>query len=403
MKTNKIMRILLCLLLISASVLTGNPTANASTKENSNGLKVKSISIPEDVKQYAENISGPLLFNVITSDLDFGIDTSDYQNWVLGTPFTIFSMDINKKANCSTYYFPVLDKEDIVLMICVTKTNDEFSASISTDLSAQLNELRLQLNDSDSSQYIVYTSGGALFADKEGKSVKLADTYIASHSKDNFSEKTYKDKLNDIENQYNNELITTNIYEQNSDISESSNSIKYSYTPTVTITNYTDYTDGMLNTSAVGLVSQENHNMCWAACVANTVRYLQGNTTLTAYNVCDKMGIGYDSAGADLGQTYQALASYNVMNYYTKGYQISFANVTTNINNKYPVIMGATSSAGGHMTSLIGYKDYHTGSDYIYFYNPGTGGIVLSVFNTSGTTFSYGGYTFKWNATVSPY
>lgn len=403
MKTKKVINILLCVLLISSFVFTGNPAFAASAKENKSSLNVKSLSIPKDVIQYAEDISGPLLFNVVTSDLDFGIDTSDYQNWVLGTPFIIFSMDMKKTANCSTYYFPVLNKNDIILMICVTKTNDEFSASISKDLAAQLNELRLQQIDNDSSQYIVYTSGGALFAEKEGKAVKLADTNLASNSNNSFKEKTYKDKVKDIESKYNNKLITTNIYEQSL---ESLNPTTYSYTPTVTITNYSDYIQGMLNTSVVGLVTQQDsagnwRNMCWAACVANTVRYLQGSTTLTACNVCDKMGIGYDT-GASLVQTYQALVAYNVTNYYTKGFQISFANVTTNINNKYPVIMGASGVPGGHMTTLIGYKDYYTGSDYIYFHNPGTGSIVLSVFSTGGTTYSYGGYTFTWNATLSP-
>ncbi len=120
------------------------------------------------------------------------------------------------------------------------------------------------------------------------------------------------------------------------------------------------------------------------------------------------MGIEY-SKGANMSQCQEALNTYNLNygNYNYSGYSVmSWYEFRTNINNKYPVFVGAVSDDGEHAVVAYGYL-VATGVRYVTLWDPGeycaNGDSITAVFIDSGTTFSSNNEIYQWTESISYY
>lgn len=148
-------------------------------------------------------------------------------------------------------------------------------------------------------------------------------------------------------------------------------------------------------------MSQGNYGLCWAASVATTVRYLNYSkyASLTAKQVANKMGIGYNDGGS-ISDIKNALKKYG-QTYLTSSSQLTFGKVQTNIVAQYPVIMVCYDSGNtvGHAVTCIGYTTYG-GIKQVTFWNSGNKKVTTVEYKTLGTKFSYAGYSFIWKKSV---
>ena len=154
---------------------------------------------------------------------------------------------------------------------------------------------------------------------------------------------------------------------------------------------------------------QGPYGLCWAASVATICNYLNG-TNVTAKNVADKMGIGYNTGGG-LYEAQVALSKYGVTyNNYNDSLnaqnRMSWSELKTNINNKYPVYVeshvNGNISDDGHAVTAYGYS-VAAGSNYVIMWNSGSETSVTAEFKESGTTFAYNNKRYTWTYTLSKY
>ncbi len=403
----RLRKIVVSLLLVIACVASNNinmifAAGNDNSKDLKKDIKIESLMVPAEAVTYANNIASPLISNGLSNVEKFCPNADIDQEWAIGTPFTIFAMDSTSSAINNTYYFPIINNNEVKLVLSVIKNGDDWNASVSSDLADQLNALY-----TDDNSYVLYTYDGKLYAENKNLKKVLHDDRNSFGSLDSFNKKTFQGRINEIDKKYQNyETSVSDI----SDVTTDLGTIAVTYTPSVTVTTDGDTTAGsLIYNSTITFVTQQDstgtyRGMCWAACVANTYRYMKGNSTLTAAQVCDTMGIGYD-AGATMAQIYQALVQYSITGYSVKSTQITFAKIESNINNAKPVIMVSTSGTNAHATLLMAYieNDPAFNKNLIAFHNPGTGTFVSSTYSSTGTTYTYGGYTWTWAGTVSYY
>lgn len=151
---------------------------------------------------------------------------------------------------------------------------------------------------------------------------------------------------------------------------------------------------------------QGNYGMCWAASVATIVNYLKGNN-ITAKQVCNKMGIGYNEGGT-INDKQKALKKYSINYNHINQSTISWSKVKSNVNNKKPIAISASANSGKnwHAVTIIGYQNYKV-NDYIVIWNSGlnggNGGSQVIYYYNKYTTFQYGGSSYTWVKTLSYY
>lgn len=151
---------------------------------------------------------------------------------------------------------------------------------------------------------------------------------------------------------------------------------------------------------------QGNYGMCWAASVATIVNYLKGSN-ITAKQVCNKMGIGYNEGGT-INDKQKALKKYSINYNHINQSTISWSKVKSNVNNKKPIAISASANSGKnwHAVTIIGYQNYKV-NDYIVIWNSGlnggNGGSQVIYYYNKYTTFQYGGSLYTWVKTLSYY
>jgi hypothetical protein len=185
--------------------------ASAKTK---NSLTIESLTVPNDAQIYAENIASEMVSNVSLNPSFYGVDAADFSEWMLGNPYTIFSADNNIVNNNDVYYFPILDGDEIKVILSVYKVNGEWSATISKDNSDELNELA-QLNDNN--VYMLYTSEGKLYAENKNHKKIIEEVKIEIANKNSTSDieefinKSFEKKHNLIKEKFGSNLSDVNI------------------------------------------------------------------------------------------------------------------------------------------------------------------------------------------------
>lgn len=252
----------------------------------------------------------------------------------------------------------------------------------------QLEDLKYQ-EDND---YLFYEDENGVYAENEKCIKKLYDKGCTEKKDDEnllnvevFEELSTENKVNAIVNSYSKNR-TQQVYDGELRAKDQG------------FSSYTVYVV-KLNTSGC-LVAQGNYGNCWAATVATTVRYLNYSKYkyLTAKNVCDAMGIGYND-GATMLQQQHALYNYLIGYRYYKS-QIRFPLVQQNIQNKTPVIAGTIAGKSAHSITIIGYTTYG-GINQITFHNPGTNKVSSVEYKSTGTTYTYNNKIYKWIETLS--
>lgn len=165
---------------------------------------------------------------------------------------------------------------------------------------------------------------------------------------------------------------------------------------------------------SIPIIQQYNDNNCWAACVASAGKYFRG-TTKTARQVCDAMGIGYNT-GADLYQIVSALKQvYSLNNSYLMGGITDLTGIYFLLSgNIVPLAIfysniwdGNSSNDSAHSVIIQGYSASTQGS-FLRIMDPNFSSycIIFSGVDPTGLstwTFSYGTKNYYWQNTILAY
>lgn len=319
----------------------------------------------------------------------FDIAVNSVYDLKLGTPYVIYSSANNGEQD-AIYYFPVIQNNQSIMVLSVIDCGEDYSACIEEGIASYLNDINYMNNDN----YIFYTDNKNIYAESEDN-LKVIDykcTYEVTNAQIKNSE-----RFENLEFNKKVEEITENYANDNKINSDSQ--------PTMDIVGAQGFetnTNNIVKLKTTNcLVTQGNYNLCWAASVATVVRYrnYSNYSTLTAKQVADKVGIGYNT-GANPDQTKNALEKYSISYTNASAGQISYAVYKTNIFSQYPVLIFAYPSSGmGHTVTGIGYTTYG-GINQITFYNPATNTTSSVEYKTGGTTFTHNNTKHTWKYTV---
>lgn len=316
--------------------------------------------IPKEADYYVDYIANPLLMSQECND-----------EYMIGEAFFIYVTDENIQE--TMFYYPIYINNNIEYIISVYLVNGEWNAKIGKDFI----ELLILSNYNEDNRAIFYQIEEYFFADNGNELYSFNENVDCSDFL--FCDISINDKINIIENEY--------IHKERKDIVLCEEGTGFS-----TNTAY----EKKLNMSG-RLVGQGSDNICWAASVATTLRYLTNSYTYTARSVCDKIGHAYDEAG--IYEKQKALKAYGINYSVLLNSQITFERVINNIVNQYPILASTFSSNSGHSITIVGYKNYG-GIKMITFHNPGSNELETVIYNSSGTTYSYNNKTFTWKYTL---
>lgn len=365
-----------------------------ANEDNSFNLKSEDMYVnivPSDVIEYAESRFEGMVETVIKEKKYFDVDINSKNNLILNDPFVIYSSS-GLGTQDPIYYFPVSDKDEIIMVLYVLNNEGEYSAAISTELVDELEQIGIKKYE----EYIYYENGEEIIAENNSNKIIMneyeSDVNIfkdGEQNKKEFEAMTYEEKAEYVCNTYangNEEII-------NNEDDEKDKSRGFS------VKRYNE-----VKLDMDGCLVKQKHNNCWAASVATVVRYMNYKkyNKLTAEQVCDKLKIDYDKGGS-IYDKQKALRKYGINCYdYCVLDQINFDCLKFNILEEKPVMMSCKTANYRHATTIIGYTTYG-GINQIVLHNPGDDKVVSVEYKNSGTSFPYGNHIWKWEKTLCAY
>lgn len=374
-KKHRLLGILLAFIMVFQMAMLAHATSSVTKAD---------CVVPADAEAYANaHYRGAL--QVVEEFQDaYEVSDSELEGAKLGCPFVIYEPD--KSVQDEIYYYPILDSQDnIILLMCIMGTTQGWNLSISEEWVDGLQQVGDITTD-----VVFYKTGDILYAENEQRSYIIAGGVDSGTS--SFQRESYESKKQDISG------INTRFVKVNTENIEITEDNQYdTYTP-----GFSTSTSSQKICSLYNKQGQGSYGLCWAASVATICNYLNG-TNVTAKNVADKMGIGYNEGGG-LYDAQLALSKYGVQynNVLDAQNRMSWSNLKTNIDNKYPVYVSAKTSESGHAVTAYGYL-VAAGTNYVVLWNSGTQKSITATFKSSGTTFTYNNDTYTWKYSISKY
>ncbi len=339
--------------------------------------------LSSESEEYMEDEISAIRDVVYSCKEALGIKVSSKSDLSIGESFMVYNEDVTIQDD--TVYYPVVDikGKKAVAIVSVYNTSDGWKYSIDNNWVDEINESGYL--DSNG-EYVMYTENGALNVEnEEGKR-----TSENMSVKGDFDIRSFESKKRIIQSSMNNRRKV--------DVEEIGNKNYVDrYTPTVTSEL------GYYYCNINGAQGQGPYGLCWAATVATIVNYRKG-TNITAKEVANAMGIGYNDGGRD-EDVWNALSKYGLYTYYTMYDQVkSFSTITKHIQSQYPMRVSGRNAAGeGHSVTLYGYRSLSNGK-YIMLWNSalngGDGGVSIVGYSSSNLVFSTGSDNFTWDKTT---
>ncbi|SEG19401.1 hypothetical protein SAMN04487934_11018 [Eubacterium ruminantium] len=379
----KLVALLLVIFIIFG--LSVNNTVYAES-DNNNLTKREQEAKDEAYKQL------DIFRDTLSPDNDFYY--ANFENLVISDPFIIYIA--NQDAQDEIYYFPVYDKTTnktiYVIDVFSVASRDDFICEFSLAYNNVIDQCSYIDNPKN---VIVYRIGYSVYF--ETNSTVYNDGGFPAVMNDSYSEKEYS-------------FINKSFEDKRSLVRERVNSMAPHVSQELT-------DEEKVNALMNGVLTlyhpqyQYGYGMCWACAVATTCNYIN-STTITGFNVCDAMNIGYNAGGSIINEkdalNYYGI-SYNCMRYaYTSGGSlspISYSCITNNIDSYYPVILNGSSNSGNHAVTIRGYNGSGGASYNIMYFDSSYNNIYAAQKNCTYNNqyFESQGVLYDFLSTLSKY
>lgn len=368
-----------CVLL--SMIMVMECSANVSASINSKNVN-KSIKI---LKEDCDFNAG-VLNNIFELTL-LMLDNSklEKEDLSIGESISIYNVEEEKMFNIC----PVLNPENECVMIA--QVSDNGYVSVNDDIKLYNDVLK---NANKGKESIVYITDGVIYIEDEKGKTELEDTgYGADDNNGLFDTYTFDEKVDEIidneKDETGFEKYGSNLYETDSDLELEVNEEIDNYGARVI----------SKECAIKKFVKQGDYNLCWAASTATIVNYKK-KKSLTAKNVADAMGVGYDY-GANANTVKSALNHYG-LSYDVKDSKISWYTVKNKIEiKKRPFCIGLLPKSS--------FLKPHMVTGYGYAYDPMGSYKAIKVWDSNGkkigikysTKVYLNGSEYIWIKTVS--
>lgn len=365
---------IMCLVLLFNSI----SVYAASEKNDVSGSSAQYLS--DAAQAYLTGNSAAILETLLNNSEIFNIESSSIENFSFGKPFIIY---LFAEKQDEIYYVPVVynPTQTIVAIVGLINTSKGFTFDIQDSYVSFLNKIDYMNTDA-----IVYEYGNSLYFETPTTVVKSNNEETMPVLLDadavEFINGSFEDRLSEV-------IAKPETFVVNSPQSVTEEQLKE-------IRLKGDLT-------LYHPMGQYSYNMCWASTVATIVNYLN-SAVVTGYEVCNRMGKGYNDGGT-IYDMQDALSKYNIKYSKIRNSMLTWKELVSNIDNKKPIAIGASTSNGAswHATTVYGYSGTSTSTYAVTMWNSNTakGDGERQVFNYSGGCYSMGGYTYYWQTTLS--
>jgi len=384
-----------CCILLSITVLGEcilcNNTTYAANSDKRLTTKTQLLRVEKDNNtEVLDKIISML--NIMYNDSMF--NEFDYSNIKIGDYISTYNSDTNSEV----YIYPIF-ANDVCIM--TAEVGNGADVSLSNDISVY-NSICEKL-ESDTS-YVLYIDDGIYYAQDEYDTIELVDTGIIQNEiKSEFEYYSYNEKISNITHKRNASIEFIEVPDENTileivDAAKDFNDVTLGTVSTTISTSSTGTPIKNVTCNITKFVTQGNYGLCWAATVATIIDYIR-NSSLTAINIADMMGIDYN-AGATVSQVSSALQRVG-LSYKISNSKLAWSQAKTNITLDKPFALCLYTSGAGHMLTGFGYgcelSDLNSASRVVYAWDP-NGYKIMFGYNASTITTS--GYSFNWSNTL---
>ena len=350
------------------------------------------------IKSAIESDLYDLLLTIKDSSRDYELKEFELDSIELYNHVQIENILSSGEFDESVIHIPVSIDDNILLVFDIIGNENNYSTTLGVDFAPLLAELTVQNEERAyfiQENFSIFAVTPESIYEQCGRNVniinesELSDAMV--NAVKNIRDNNQFNKLNVISNEYTDTLSEV--------ISESENSIA----PKV-LTVKKNLTNYPIVHQRIGTVQ---HGMCWAATVASIARFERPNTwgSLSAQNVCDYMGIGYDDGGTN-AQARTALNHYLGSPYVPtiKGV-LSKSAIKTVIDNNDPAYIQARRkknviSYEYHAVALAGYNFSDNNNLKVRIMDPAYEVFKICAYNGSKWTFAFGSQTYTWYKTI---
>lgn len=302
----------------------------------------------------------------------------------MGSPYVIYNSLMEQEE---IYYFPIAYNGSIVSVITVLNTVDGYVYQYGEDIAEYLNCIDyLETNP------VLYEYKNAIYAENEEHKVCLYSfSPLVFDKKENraieqFHHLSYTEKCHVVGEKIQNMIVC--MQDESTKDCDLQERMK-AYTNKI---------------SLYKPMGQYGHGMCWAASVATVVNYRK-TSAVNPYEVCNKMGIGYETGGSIYDEQ-QALSLYGVSYAQIAKSPLGWETIKNNVDSKYPIIANLKCNDGTYNPHAVTIYDYDPSGKRIKYWDSnlgnGNGGSGITTFASSANSFlAMQGHSFSWKTALS--
>ena len=307
----------------------------------------------------------------------FRIDrNSNYDNIKIEKPFVIYLLQDTQDP---ILYYPLSCNNEIVLIVNITETTNGFCYSVSESYSEYLNEIDYLNNNC-----VFYNCSGVVYIETEED---IINTLTGSNEHANLiSKESDYAKLSFNEKEKLSQNIIKDFTAKDVNVITNISTSEYIYKGDLTLYNPQ---------------GQHGRGMCWACSCATIINYMF-QKSVTGYEVCNRMSIGYD-VGGTIYDEQDALYKYGIDYSYTRNTALDKSRILQNINNEKPIIANYAINGAtiGHAVTIYGIDSY--GRINVWDSNLNNGNGASCLISNSAVYPMDDGYNYYWRQTVSYY
>lgn len=369
---------MVCLLVFNLLIPISSSVVEAKQKGSRVQWSIEKY-IPTVGKQYVRKNYKSMLKDALNEKIYSDITIEDISLFHLEVPYIIYNFN---EVQDPVYYFPLSYKNKVLFVLELLWDGEQYSLGIGTDMVETLNSIKYIKNPS-----IFYEYRGEIVAENEIKKYCTDISFPFGGNADEEEERIFYEK---------------SFYEK---IRIIGRKIK-KFTPADKIKWNSD--EELFN-SLLGLTlykpqGQYGYNMCWASAAATIINYWN-DSVVTGFDVCNKMGIGYDKGG-NVYDVDDALRKYGVRYNHIKADMLEWKKLKNNIDIEAPILLSAHATSNGkiygHAATIYGYRT-SDGVKKVKIWNSvlneGKGGYKEFNYNAS-SCFSISGLAYTWDGTL---
>lgn len=313
-------------------LLLYHQTVTSSAKHVLDTGKISDIqlNIPEKGIQYFEEDYVSLLKCTI-GDPDIGkLKEKDMKNIKIGVPYIVY---VSSGDQDPIYYFPLYWKNKICYVYDLSWCKEGYSMGISEDMVDVLNRVDYLHHDT-----IFYEYQGEIVAENADRKRRTGYSLQTVEANDAGEQAFYR----------------LSFRQKKRKIEQRAKELKAVQYRNIIFHNRKNKREVKLNLHIPQ--GQYKYDMCWA-CVAATIVNYKNDSSYTGFEVCSRMGIGYN-AGGNIYDIKDAMRKYGVYYSYIKNEMLAWNKIKENINCGYPIAAGTGTGGNlvGHAVTVYGYR-----------------------------------------------